>query len=122
MSTEFSPKYIPGTEVIPVDAIALLSGVNYGSIVKVFAAMAAIADSQDDPDETDQAVGNAKYEQLLAQLVSMDAVPPLSAHASGYDRKRIAKTDQFVRGVIEDGHVSPEGKTILCLQHRRVFN
>lgn len=80
---------IPGTQVNIVDAIAYLSGVNYGSVVKVLAALNAIARHADLP---------------LPDSLSYDVVP--TEPTNPYDRAqhdRIANTDIFVRSLVSSG-------------------
>lgn len=80
---------IPGTQVNLVDAIAYLSGVNYGSVVKVLAALNAAAEHAQLP---------------LPDFLSYDVVP--TTPTNPYDRAqddRIADTDIFVRKLIRDG-------------------
>ncbi len=84
---------IPGTQVNLVDAIAYLSGVNYGSVVKVFAAMNAVLDHAKMP---------------VSEHVLFDIVP--TTPASPYDpdhKERVRQTDMFVRALVKAGGASP---------------
>lgn len=86
---------IPGTQVNLVDAIAYLSGVNYGSVVKVFAAMNAVLDHAKMP---------------VSEHVLYDIVPttPVSPHDPA-QKERVRQTDIFVRSLVKAGGANPYG-------------
>ena len=84
---------IPVTQVNIVDAIAYLSGVNYGSVVMVFAAMNAVLDHAKMP---------------VSEHVLYDIVPttPVSPH-DPQQRDRVRQTDMFVRALVRAGGANP---------------
>lgn len=96
---ERKPDGIPLVDhgVIASDAIAYLSGVNYGSVVKVLAAAAAVDEflyvESDGEDESD--------------ILDMRGVPTTAPQPGNpAHSRRLAVTDTFVRKVVASGIAS----------------
>lgn len=82
---------IPGTNINLTDAVAYLSGVNYGSVVKVFAAVNALLQSKGVP---------------VPDLLRFDHVPtsPVSPYKEdAASRARVRNTDAAVRVAVSSG-------------------
>lgn len=85
---------IPGTDVNLTDAVAYLSGVNYGSVVKVFAALNALLQSEGVP---------------VPAILHYSNVPTTPVTPYGTDavsRARTRCTDMAVRRAVESGTVA----------------
>lgn len=85
---------LANSNVVACDALAYLSGVNYGSVVKVIAAMHAIA----------------AYTELNVEDVAgrFESVPTQSPQPGNPEHKmRLRETDRFVRAVIKQGFALP---------------
>lgn len=80
---------IPGTDVNLTDAVAYLSGVNYGSVVKVVAAINAILTNQ---------------KLAIPAILHYDSVPttPVNPYDRGQE-DRVSQTDILVRNVVTSG-------------------
>lgn len=94
MSVERSPEgeCIPGTDVVLCDAIAYLSGVNYGSVVKVLASLQAISEHAQMP---------------VGEIAIFDAVPTTPVDVRDPKcRTRIRNTDRFVRALVLSGRAA----------------
>lgn len=91
-------KPVRGTNVVAVDAISYLSGVNFGSVIKVLAAIAAI-------DETMyRTTGDT---EIILDIISGKGAPiaPLSPGKPGM-QTRVKETDKFVRTLIREGYAN----------------
>lgn len=87
------PKRIPqgrpmqGTDATAADAIALLSGVNYGSVVKVLAAIEAIK------------TGTGL---TVEQVVQFTDIPTEAVVFDGSNNERIVATDKLVHDLVNN--------------------
>ncbi len=95
MSPDRTPggELLPGTQIVLTDAVAYLSGVNYGSVVKVIAAIEAVARATDTP---------------MVDCVDFGCVPttPVTPHDPEC-RTRLRETDKFVRSLVRGGYADP---------------
>lgn len=82
---------MPETDVVAVDALALLSGVNYGSVVKVLAAIEAI---------------KIHTGQTADAIVQFTDAPTQPVHFDGSDSERIEATDRFVHDLVNSDAVA----------------
>lgn len=111
MSTDRTPggEPLPGTQIVLTDAVAYLSGVNYGSVVKVIAAINAVAtllytEHYDDLLRACVSPG----EELEKTLLSFDAVPTTPVTPQDPEcRTRLRETDKFVRYLVRGGYADP---------------
>lgn len=88
--------------VVVADAVALLSGVNFSSLVKVFAALEAI-----------------KAVSGVTDLTNFAEVPLLRVDPSDSQfSERAERTDAFVKMVARDPGLSPELREALKLAER----
>ena len=76
---------MPGQKAVAVDVIALLAGVNYGSVIKVISAIEAMR------VHTDLGV---------EEIVKFTDAPTEPVRFDGRHEKRICATDQLVRAVV----------------------
>lgn len=84
-----SGELMPGTKIVACDALAYLSGVNYGSVVKVLAAIDALYRA------TNVAVDC---------IVDIDAAPTTALQVNNKEhRQRVRETDILVRNLVKRG-------------------
>lgn len=89
---EGKPEPIPGSDALLCDSVAYLSGVNYGSVVKVLSALNAISD----------------YALLpIGEALDVDNIHPDPVTPSNPDTHlRVRNTDIFVRALVQAGFAS----------------
>ena len=98
-----SGRPMPETDVVAVDAIALLAGVNYGSVVKVLAAIEAI---------------KIHTGQSADSIVAFTDSPTEPVHFDGTDTARIDATDKFIHDLVNNSQVA---FLDYALRHRQRF-
>lgn len=85
---------LPNSNVIACDVLAYLSGVNYGSVVKVIAAMHALKGYTD-----------LTLEEVAGRFESVPTEAPQPGNPA--HKQRLRNTDRFVRGIVATGFADP---------------